>query len=122
MPMRFIPRLQSARLAPVLLAAGVHRDIAVADLLQHARRDVRVLAAAARAVDDDLGGCVGHDAGRELARLVVREMQRARQVPVVVVLRRQGFEQHQLGVGGQARLQFVAGDGLVHGQLLSGGL
>src|SRR6266568_8423277 len=57
---------------PVLLAAGIDGDVPVAELRQAVRGDMRVLTAAARAVDDDLGGLVRQHLERESVHLVVR--------------------------------------------------
>src|SRR5882672_3515960 len=81
---------------------------------------MRIPAAAARAIDDDLGGLVGQDPGREPVHLVVRQMPRAGQAPVAPVLLREGFDEHRPGVPGELAAQFFTIDLLQHGFLLEG--
>src|SRR5258706_7092667 len=105
---------------PVLLASGVDGDVLVAELRQAVRGDMRILAAAARAVDDDLGGLVRQHLGRERVHVVVREVSGAGQVPVAPVLFRQGLDEHRRGDAGELPAQLFTFDLLQHGSLLEG--
>src|SRR5260221_7170473 len=85
---------------PVVLASGVDGDVLVAEVRQAVRGDMRILAAAARAVDDDLGGLVREHLGRKRVHPVLRQGPRARPGPVAPVPFPQGLDEHPRGDGG----------------------
>src|SRR5258706_14583458 len=88
---------------PVVLASGVDGDVLVAEVRQAVRGDMRILAAAARAGDDDLGGLVRGHLGRKRVHLVVREGARAGEGPGAPALFRAGrHEDRGAGWGGRS--------------------
>src|SRR5215475_12103804 len=110
-----------ARILPVLFAARVYGDVAIAKQAEAPRSGIGITAARAGAVHDHLGVLVRQNAPGTRLDLINRQMQRTRQVPVAVVLLGQRFDEAGWAITGKSGDQRITIHGSDHLSISAGG-